>query len=141
MIGETESFDISKSPDMLLIMGTSLKVHGLKALVKDFAKTVHATKVGKSSSGKIGNQHGIVVYVNKTPPSREWTDYIDVYIQGETDAWVKKAEADWRAARPADWEVQSKLAVSEMQEKSSTRTAAKGEFSHWDGVPRPRTAF
>ncbi|RKP18978.1 DHS-like NAD/FAD-binding domain-containing protein, partial [Rozella allomycis CSF55] len=34
--------DIKRKPDLLIVMGTSLKVHGLKQLVKQFAKTVHS---------------------------------------------------------------------------------------------------
>lgn len=82
-------------------MGTSLKVHGLKKLVKDFAKTVHSS----SSSKKPCN----VIFVNKTPPSSEWSDIIDYHICGETDAWTTKVMTDWKKMKPADWEVQQTL--------------------------------
>jgi len=36
-IGTLQAFDVSRKLDMLIIMGTSLKVHGLRKLVKDFA--------------------------------------------------------------------------------------------------------
>ncbi|EIN14004.1 DHS-like NAD/FAD-binding domain-containing protein [Punctularia strigosozonata HHB-11173 SS5] len=42
-IGAIHAADVNKKPDMLIILGTSLKVHGLKKLVKDFAKAVHAS--------------------------------------------------------------------------------------------------
>lgn len=95
-IGELQSYDLSRSPDLLLIMGTSLKVHGLKRLVKEFAKVVHAKK-------------GLVVFVNATPPSKEWEGVIDVHIHGETDKWVERVEDEWRRFRPHDWETQTLL--------------------------------
>jgi NAD-dependent histone deacetylase SIR2 len=42
-IGAIQASDVSRKPDMLIIMGTSLKVHGLRRLVKEFAKAVHAS--------------------------------------------------------------------------------------------------
>jgi NAD+-dependent protein deacetylase SIR2 len=82
-------------------MGTSLKVHGLRKLVKDFAKTVHSS----SSPRKPCN----VIFINKTAPSSEWSDIIDYHICGETDAWTTKVISDWKKMRPADWEVQQTL--------------------------------
>ena len=77
-------FDLFRKPDLLLIMGTSLKVHGLKRVVREFAKAVHAKK------------GGLVVFINLTPPSKEWEDVIDIHIQGETDAWVERVEEEWK---------------------------------------------
>jgi len=50
-IGDLQAYDLKRSPDLLLVMGTSLKVHGLKLVVREFAKAVHARK-------------GLVVFVN-----------------------------------------------------------------------------
>ncbi|WVO22061.1 uncharacterized protein IAS62_003385 [Cryptococcus decagattii] len=97
-IGQLTAYDVSRRPDMLLIMGTSLKVHGLKRLVKDFAKAVHG-----------GKKRGLVVFVNATPPSKEWEGIIDLHIEGETDKWVDKVEEEWRRVKPGDWEVQTTL--------------------------------
>lgn len=77
-------------------MGTSLKVHGLKRLVKDFARVVHEKK-------------GVVVFVNATPPSKEWEGVIDYHIEGQTDTWVERFEEDWRKICPRDWEKQTVL--------------------------------
>ncbi|KLO13157.1 DHS-like NAD/FAD-binding domain-containing protein [Schizopora paradoxa] len=49
-IGSMESSDLSRIPDLLIIMGTSLKVHGLKKLVKEFSKAVHATGASPPST-------------------------------------------------------------------------------------------
>ncbi|KAF5368635.1 hypothetical protein D9758_002328 [Tetrapyrgos nigripes] len=109
-IGLTQGFDVGRKPEMLIIMGTSLKVHGLKKLVKDFAKAVHAQSSSASSStSRTKNWVGKVIFVNKTAPGSEWSDIIDYHVGGETDAWSEKVIEDWKKMRPADWEVQQTL--------------------------------
>jgi NAD-dependent histone deacetylase SIR2 len=99
---------------MLIIMGTSLKVHGLKKLVKDFAKAVHASAPSSAASPprKAKPWAGKVVFVNRTPPGSEWTDIIDYHVSGETDKWVDRVVEDWKKKRPADWQVQKTLDLS-----------------------------
>ncbi|TXT08930.1 hypothetical protein VHUM_02404 [Vanrija humicola] len=117
-IGALQAHDMRRGPDVLLIMGTSLKVHGLKRLVKDFAKTVHEKK-------------GVVVFVNATAPSKEWDSVIDYHIEGETDSWVERVEEDWKKVRPQDWEIQTVL-DGEVVHKS----VAKGK-----GKAKPKCGF
>lgn len=95
-IAELQMFDMRRRPDVLLVMGTSLKVHGLKRLIKDFATIVRDRK-------------GIVVFVNATPPTKEWDDIIDYHVEGDTDRWVEQLEEEWRRVRPQDWERQTLL--------------------------------
>ena len=113
-IGDLQSYDLARSPDILLIMGTSLKVHGLKRLVKQFAKAVHAKK-------------GLVVFVNATPPSKEWEGVIDVHVHGETDRWVERVEEEWRRVRPQDWETQTLLDGELAQAVAKDWGKAKGQ--------------
>ena len=71
------SHDLRLGPDILIILGTSLKVHGLKSLVKEFAKAVHSKKNGK------------VIFVNLSPPSESvWKDTIDYWVETECDTWA-----------------------------------------------------
>lgn len=119
---------------MLIIMGTSLKVHGLKKLVKEFAKVVHTSKApttGTPRSAK--NWKGKVVFVNKTPPGSEWEDVIDYHVAGETDRWVEKVVEDWKKMRPSDWEVQQTLDADGVfkvaKESTSVVTQKKCKFS------------
>lgn len=79
--------DISLAPDLVLILGTSLRVHGLKVMVKEFAKAVH-------------NRGGKVVFVNFTkPPDSVWADVIDYWVQWDCDAWVQ----DLKEKKPILW--------------------------------------
>ncbi|KAH7309302.1 DHS-like NAD/FAD-binding domain-containing protein [Rhexocercosporidium sp. MPI-PUGE-AT-0058] len=76
LIAPLVTHDLALGPDVLLIMGTSLRVHGLKIMVKEFAKAVH------SKGGK-------VVFVNNTKPSEStWGDVIDYWVQWDCDQWV-----------------------------------------------------
>jgi NAD+-dependent protein deacetylase SIR2 len=102
-IGAIQTSDLSRKPDLLIIMGTSMKVHGLKKLVKDFAKTIHAPSAGGKPS------KGLVLFVNRTPPSSEWSDVIDYHVAGNTDDWVESVIHEWKKSRPQDWEVQQTL--------------------------------
>lgn len=132
-IGLIQTQDITRKPDMLIIMGTSLKVHGLKKLVKDFAKVVHASKTSTTGTPRSAKSwQGKVVFVNKTPPGSEWGDVIDYHVSGETDCWVEKVLEDWKKMRPSDWEVQQTLDVDGVfkvaKESASVVTQKKCKF-------------
>ncbi len=76
VIGKACNADLLRKPDLLLITGTSLKVIGIKKLVKDAAKQVHA------NGGK-------VILVNKTElPQSEWGRVIDYHIESHSDDFV-----------------------------------------------------
>ncbi|TWU72171.1 hypothetical protein ED733_000354 [Metarhizium rileyi] len=88
LISPIITHDLGLYPDMLLILGTSLRVHGLKVMVREFAKAVH------SKGGK-------VVFVNFTkPPDSIWGDIIDYWVQWDCDAWV----ADLQVRVPKLWQ-------------------------------------
>ncbi|KAK5996894.1 NAD-dependent histone deacetylase HST3 [Cladobotryum mycophilum] len=92
LISPIVTHDLALYPDMLLILGTSLRVHGLKVMVREFAKTVHS-------------RGGNVVFVNFTkPPESSWGDIIDYWIQWDCDAWVSDLQIRvpklWQAPDP-----------------------------------------
>ncbi|KAG5513897.1 hypothetical protein PMAC_000519 [Pneumocystis sp. 'macacae'] len=69
--------NIKKRPDLLLIIGISLRIIAIKSLVKDISKIVH-------SNG------GNVIFINHTEPSyNEWKNIIDWYVQADCDEWVE----------------------------------------------------
>ena len=107
VIGTMTTHDLALAPDVLLILGTSLHVHGLKVLVKEFAKAVHARVGGK----------GTVVLVNLTKPAESmWKEVIDYWVPMECDAWVDSL----RRHRPDLWHVQGELNGAAL--KGSKRT-------------------
>lgn len=100
LISPIVQHDLSAGPDVLLVLGTSLRVHGLKIMVKEFAKSVH------SKGGK-------VVFVNFTKPSESvWGDVLDYWIEWDCDAWVN----DLKERKPSLW-----LSAEEVQEQDRQR--------------------
>lgn len=125
-------------------MGTSLKVHGIKRLVKDFANAVHEVmekgEEGESSSSLspskdqstnllTNKKPKLVVFVNRTPPPSDLAHIFDYWVEGDTDSWVRQCETHWRSARPQDWEVQSTLAGAKLDSKGKPLTEAKNTIS------------
>lgn len=107
-IGELCALDVKKKPDYMLIMGTSLKVVGIKRLIKDFAKTIKVQRGAK------------IVLVNKTPLQNvsEWKDIIDYQIIAEGDAFTQFVETEWtRMQKIEDGRRQKKLAKQEKASK------------------------
>ena len=96
LLSPITTHDLGLAPDLLIIMGTSLKVHGLKVLVKEFAKAVHQKRNGK------------VIFVNLTKPaSSTWDGVIDYWVNMDCDAWIR----DVRKRRPELWQAQGVLDV------------------------------
>ncbi|MCJ1431667.1 hypothetical protein MMC27_001022, partial [Xylographa pallens] len=81
-LGAITENDLKLNPEVVLILGTSLKVNGLKVIVKEFARSVHA-KTGKKRK---------VIFVNHTkPPGGIWREFIDYHIAMDCDKWVQDA--------------------------------------------------
>ena len=96
VLGSISTHDLGLSPDVLLILGSSLHVHGLKTMVREFAKSVHARPGGK----------GKVVFVNLSKPSESvWKDVLDYWVPMDCDAWVNAT----RAHRPDLFQIQEEL--------------------------------
>jgi NAD-dependent SIR2 family protein deacetylase len=87
LISPIVQHDLAAGPDLLLVLGTSLRVHGLKVMVKEFAKAVH-------------KKGGKVVFINFTKPSESaWGDVLDYWIEWDCDAWVE----DLKTRKPRLW--------------------------------------
>jgi len=105
--------DLRFGPDVLLILGTSLQVHGVKVMVKEFAKAVHR-KTGKQ---------GTVIFVNLAAPSESvWNDVIDYWVAMDCDEWVDNL----RLLRPCLFETQTELAMKVVK-KPDTKTVSQGK--------------
>lgn len=87
-IAELLSGDLHRQPNLLLVMGTSLKVVGLKKMVKDLARAVKS------------QPDGLVIFINRTPAARsEWKTVFDYELIGECDNWVQALGEAMRAAK------------------------------------------
>lgn len=114
------AFDQASNPDLMIIMGTSLKVHGLQKVVRDFAKVVHKQKNGR------------VVFVNRTRPSEsQWDGVIDDYIAMDCDDWI----SDLRKRREDLWLRQGELNLKVMKTAGQKRKKAPTEISEKENAP------
>lgn len=96
IVGDIVSYDLATAPDLLLILGTSLHVHGLKTMVREFSRSVHARAKGR----------GKVVLVNLSKPADSaWKEVIDYWVCMDCDEWIAKV----RQCRPDIWQVQESL--------------------------------
>jgi NAD-dependent SIR2 family protein deacetylase len=101
-------FDASCQPEVMVVMGTSLKVFGLQKIVREFAKAVHGHKNGK----------GRVVFVNRTRPSESvWEGIIDDFVAMDCDDWVD----DLKKRRQDLWLRQGDLALAVSKPSSAKR--------------------
>lgn len=72
--------DMGKRPNLMLIFGTSLKVPGVKGIVRKMAKKVH-------------EEGGKVVLINRDLISNSsWKGYIDFQVVSDCDAFCQKVE-------------------------------------------------
>ncbi|RMZ78741.1 hypothetical protein DV737_g3763, partial [Chaetothyriales sp. CBS 132003] len=109
-------FDLGSQPDMLIIMGTSLKVFGLQKIVKQFANTVHEQRNGK----------GKVIFVNRTKPAESvWDSFIDYHVSMDCDDWIQ----DLKQRRPDLWlrqgEIDAKVTKPTVPKKKRKSSAAE----------------
>lgn len=111
-ISDIIQHDLSLAPDLLIIMGTSLKVHGLKTVVKEFAKAIHNKKDGK------------VIFVNYTKPADSvWADTIDFWVEMDCDAWVH----DLKEKKPIIWSPPGTVDDESRNTKRRRRTNVESE--------------
>lgn len=66
IIGSITENDLKSKPDCLIITGTTLKIPGVRRLVKEMAKIVHANK-------------GYVIWINIDEPSQNIIDYVEYF--------------------------------------------------------------
>jgi NAD-dependent histone deacetylase SIR2 len=84
VISDFVGLDLDQQPTTLIVMGTSLRVPGLKRLVKDMAKAVQRKQASSPE------RSGHIVFINKTPLSRtEWRTVFDIELIGTCDEWIE----------------------------------------------------
>lgn len=70
--------------DFLLVTGTSLAIPGVKRMVKEMSRVLHAQRGGKSAGMRS-------VFINDEPPRNvgEWTGVFDLWIKGDIQEVVQ----------------------------------------------------
>ncbi|PVU90916.1 hypothetical protein BB561_004651 [Smittium simulii] len=85
-IGKFTQHDLRRKPDLLIVMGTSLKIPGVKRLVKEISKVVSASAHGVHKSGSAKS-----IFINRGPPSgfAGWENIFDYFVDGTSDEAVE----------------------------------------------------
>lgn len=134
VIAEFISEDMNKLPGLLIVMGTSLKIAGLKKMIKDFAKAMkkqgNLSGVSSNNNNSRSNSNNVsteplVIFVNKTPaPKGEWQGVFDYELIGGCDEILAALE--------------SIAASSSLSARKSTKSAKPKSSSI--GVPKVDTS-
>ena len=80
-IGSVTQADLRKRPDALIVVGTTLKVPGVKRIVREMAKTVR------------GRRDGVSIWINNDPEpaGKEFEKCWDLIVKGRSDEVAKLA--------------------------------------------------
>ncbi|KAM0752528.1 DHS-like NAD/FAD-binding domain-containing protein [Meredithblackwellia eburnea MCA 4105] len=125
----------NQSPDLLLVMGTSLRIPGFKALVKDFAKVVLGTARDKGGEG-------LRILVNNESVGKEWDDVFDYHFIADCDDFVRRIEEDWEDARPSDFRAPERIRGDSACKKKRKKThPLKAWKAHIDECRRKRDSL
>ncbi|KAJ2497345.1 NAD-dependent deacetylase hst3 [Coemansia sp. RSA 1972] len=83
LIGSLNEYDLKRRPDLLIVIGTSLKIPGIKRMIREMSRCVHdsAQRTQRAGAGK-------VIFINRDEPPRGWDDVFDYFIEGDADAAV-----------------------------------------------------
>ncbi|KAG6817351.1 hypothetical protein H0H87_009950 [Tephrocybe sp. NHM501043] len=145
--------------DLLLVVGTSLRVPGTKRMVREFAKAVRSRGTGSSHStpspgssprpspGTDEEPPMKAIYLNLDfpVPTREWEGVFDAWIQGDAQGFAEmlrdEIERDARAKELASERKRKREEESNMLEKdkdAATKTQPKARL---DAKPAKRKAL
>lgn len=111
-VGEIAEKDLLKAarPDILIVAGTTLRIPGVKKLVKELAKVIKQP-IREAILDEEGNPTGEfteredtskrVIFVNRDPPNPEktWSDVFDTFVQGDAQAFARLVRQELQALR------------------------------------------
>ena len=115
-----------KGPDLLLVVGTSLRVPGTKRIVREFSKAVRPSSSPTSSrlptptpsppASNSSPDQIRTVYLNlEFPlPAREWEGVFDVWVNGDAQDFAK-AVASVMRSQEAEQERKKQLAMTKRE--------------------------
>ena len=89
-IGAVTRNDLKSRPDALIVVGTSLKVRGVRRIVKEMCGVVR------------GRRDGVTVWINsgEPPMGKEFEDCWDLVIKSESDAIARVADGSRSSISP-----------------------------------------
>ncbi|KAJ1948335.1 NAD-dependent deacetylase hst3, partial [Linderina macrospora] len=83
LIGALSEYDLRRRPDLLIVIGTSLKIPGVKRMVKEMSRCVQSCTVRAKRAGA-----GKAIFINRDDPPKGWDGVFDYFISGDSDEAV-----------------------------------------------------
>lgn len=88
LVAKALEYDLQSHPDLLIVLGTSLRVFGIKKLVKDVVSCINQRRKALKTRNVNGNEIS-VVFINKTKIERkELAELFDLQLIGDADTWT-----------------------------------------------------
>ena len=78
-IGAVSIADLRARPDAIIVVGTSMKIPGVKQMVKEMCRVVR------------DRRDGLAIWINQDPPPKEYEDCWDLVIDGDCDKVAEHA--------------------------------------------------
>lgn len=127
-IGTVTKEDLRKRPDAVIVVGTTLKVPGVRRIVREMCATVR------------DRRGGVTIWINNDPPpvSKDLEDCWDIVVQGTSDEVAKHAAMrQWDdPVRQAECGVSEEHAQKAIEQALMVRLPSKSP-SHAPPVPLP----
>jgi NAD+-dependent protein deacetylase SIR2 len=132
-IGSVVTADLRARPDALIVVGTSLKIPGVRRIVREMCGVVR------------GRKHGVTVWINNdvAPAGKEFEDCWDLVIKGESDEVARHAALrNWDDAQADTFDECTASEVERVKENQGVpsvvvMTPKKGTSQPDMDVPRP----
>lgn len=118
-VGEITRKDLMGArPDLLLVVGTSLKVPGTKLLVREFSKVIRPVPLEEEEEeegeGREKMKPVHIIYLNLEFPTstKEWQGVFDIWAQGDVQEFIQVIELEKEKMKE---ELKEKLWTKEMK--------------------------
>ncbi len=124
-IGAVVSGDLRMRPDAIIVVGTSMKIPGVRRIVREMCGVVR------------GRRDGVAIWINQAPepPGKEFEDCWDLIVRGDCDEVA-------RHARMRKWNEHDPGSFKECTESDVERAKQKGgEFKVVIETPKKNKNF
>jgi hypothetical protein len=127
-IAEIQKFDLSKSQDLLIVMGTSLKIVGVKRMIKDFKAEL-----------TLKSKNAMVIFINKDRANPEFETIFDMELIGTSDHICELLMQGMQALEEKELTIkQERLEKKQKNEKKKAlEKAAQGDITKFFKVVKP----
>ena len=133
-IGAVTKDDLRKRPDAVIVVGTTLKVPGVRRIVREMCATVR------------DRRGGVAIWINSDPPpiAKDLEDCWDIIVQGPCDKVAKHAAmrrwnappnsddyldvSDGEAKKTAEKSLHVQLPLKQQQSAHAPKVARKSDF-------------